>query len=252
MSQAIPAITIQANVPYEFTVPESPAPATYLVVTNTGASPIQWMIGSSSGHIPNGMTGIVHTDAANTQVQFVSDVTTVIYITVWTQNDGALHVPQGAPISSVLIGNLVNANITNSSVPVNGSVGITGTVTIIGDPITSGVPNLGSTPNTPTTLSGGALVVPTANTWEDAFSATSSILLTDLMLAFSTTSAGNWFAFQVVRSSGAIVPLGPPIPIFEGSPVVLSKNIGMANGDVLQACSSIAVTAVGFWGINWI
>ncbi len=101
MSQAIPAITIQANVPYEFTVPESPAPASALIITNTGLVPVQWSTGQSSGYIPNGTTLAISVTAAGTVVTFSADTGLTLYITVWTINDGPVFVPQGSPITEV-------------------------------------------------------------------------------------------------------------------------------------------------------
>lgn len=101
MSQAIPAITIQANVPYEFTVPESPAPASAIIVTNTGLVPVQWSTGQSSGYIPNGTTLAISVTAAGTIVTFTADTGLTMYITVWTINDGPVFVPQGSPITEV-------------------------------------------------------------------------------------------------------------------------------------------------------
>ena len=101
MSQAIPAITIQANEPYDFTVPESPAPAAYLIVTNTGLVPVQWNTGQSSGYIPNGTTLAISAGGAGTIVTFTATAVVAVFITVWTINDGPVFVPQGSPITEV-------------------------------------------------------------------------------------------------------------------------------------------------------
>lgn len=251
MSQAIPVIDLNANIPYNFVVPESPSPATYLIVTNSGAVPIQWNIGSNSGHIPNGMTVAISVNAAGTQVGFTSDQNTNIYITVWTQSDGQLRVPQGAPISSVEVSSNVNATIINNSVPINGTVAVVGDVTTVIGPITNGFPNLGSTPTTPTTLADGALTVTAANQWQGAYTATNTINITELQLQFSVTTAGDWFAFRILQQNGGIIPLGSIAPVTLGI-VSLAKHIQMNNGDGLQAASSTANTQFGFWGMNWI
>lgn len=118
MSQAIPAITVQANVPYEFNVPESPAPANYLIITNTGLVPLQWSTGQSSGYIPNGTTLAISAGGAGTVVIFTSTATIDIFITVWTINDGPVYVPQGSPITEINLaaGATVTADIAAGSI----------------------------------------------------------------------------------------------------------------------------------------
>ena len=140
MSQAIPAITIQANVPYEFTVPESPAPAAALVVSNSTTASIQWSNGSTGGYIPSASTVSIKPINANTVVSFTGPQPGIIYITVWTINDGPIVLPQGSP---TVINQLQNLG----TVGVSEGLNIYGSGSLASGGGGSVVPVLGTSPN---------------------------------------------------------------------------------------------------------